>query len=456
MGLFDKRKRENLVDFKYQGEGIRKIGGTNTTENGTFKTFQKNNTDKKTSFDEKLVDTQYYKLDSDDDQLIKKKPGDRYRGTKVDDGLYRGGAALNVERNVEDTARITKFLTTPKGLLFTGKQILLQKSNASEHTRGYKIQSPITNRPPFIEDERHIGFKSHEAANFIKRVFYEYEGSENVINNRLQVEPVTLKSRGDKPRGTLTIGSVNTNLQSEQRKNKFNINNVKRGNHLNPLLTDKYKDLPKDFIEFRVRDAVNNQFIQFPAYLTDITDNSSAEYNPTRYIGRPDQVFVYSGYTRSIGFGFRVVALQKEDVPILWRKIERLKLLTLPTFSKNVISNDNELRPVAPFVELTLGNLFFNTPGYFGSVNVTIPQSSTWELDDGYQLPHVCDVSVEFTYVGKGTPQNMNLSHNHRTNIYDGLLDDPKTPQGIHTNLRGRHSLDGHGYNIGTVKPKPN
>jgi len=456
MGLFDKRKRENLVDFKYQGEGIRKIGGTNTTENGTFKTFQKNNTDKKTSFDEKLVDTQYYKLDSDDDQLIKKKPGDRYRGTKVDDGLYRGGAALNVERNVEDTARITKFLTTPKGLLFTGKQILLQKSNASEHTRGYKIQSPITNRPPFIEDERHIGFKSHEAANFIKRVFYEYEGSENVINNRLQVEPVTLKSRGDKPRGTLTIGSVNTNLQSEQRKNKFNINNVKRGNHLNPLLTDKYKDLPKDFIEFRVRDAVNNQFIQFPAYLTDITDNSSAEYNPTRYIGRPDQVFVYSGYTRSIGFGFRVVALQKEDVPILWRKIERLKLLTLPTFSKNVISNDNELRPVAPFVELTLGNLFFNTPGYFGSVNVTIPQSSTWELDDGYQLPHVCDVSVEFTYVGKGTPQNMNLSHNHRPNIYDGLLDDPKTPQGIHTNLRGRHSLDGHGYNIGTVKPKPN
>tara|TARA_Y100000004_G_scaffold194488_1_gene259227 strand:+ start:446 stop:1816 length:1371 start_codon:yes stop_codon:yes gene_type:complete len=456
MGLFDKRKRENLVDFKYQGEGIRKIGGTNTTENGTFKTFQKNNTDKKTSFDEKLVDTQYYKLDSDDDQLIKKKPGDRYRGTKVDGGLYRGGAALNVERNVEDTARITKFLTTPKGLLFTGKQILLQKSNASEHTRGYKIQSPITNRPPFVEDERHIGFKSHEAANFIKRVFIESEGSDNVLNNRLQVEPVTLKSRGDKPRGTLTIGSVNTNLQSEQRKNKFDINNVKRGNHLNPLLTDKYKDLPKDFIEFRVKDAVNNQFIQFPAYLTDITDNSSAEYNPTRYIGRPDQVFVYSGYTRSISFGFRVAALQKEDVPILWRKIERLKLLTLPTFSKNVISNDNELRPVAPFVELTLGNLFFNTPGYFGSVNVTIPQTSTWELDDGYQLPHVCDVSVEFTYVGKGTPQNMNLSHNHKTSRRDGRLDDPKTPKGVHTNPEGGHSLDGHGYNIGTVKPKPN
>ena len=456
MSLLDKRKKTNLVDFKYQGEGIRKIGGTNTTENGTFKTFQKNNTDKKTSFDEKSVDTQYFKLDSDDDQLIKKKPGDRYRGTKVDDGLYRGGAALNVERNVEDTARITKFLTTPKGLLFTGKQILLQKSNASEHTRGYKIESPITNRPPFVEDERHIGTTSYEVANFVKRAVGEVEGIINIEANKKQVQPVVLKSRGKSPRGTLTIGSVNTDLQFEQRTNKFDINNVKRGNRLNPLLTDEYKELPKDFIEFRVRDAVNNQFIQFPAYLTDITDNSSAEYNPTRYIGRPDQVFVYSGYTRSISFGFRVAALQKEDVPILWRKIERLKLLTLPTFSKDVISNDNELRPVAPFVELTLGNLFFNTPGYFGSVNVTIPQTSTWELDDGYQLPHVCDVSVEFTYVGKGTPQNMNLSHNHKTSRRDGRLDDPKTPKGIHTNPEGRHSLDGHGYNIGTRKPKPN
>lgn len=456
MGLFDKRKRENLVDFKYQGEGIRKIGGTNTTENGTFKTFQKNNTDKKTSFDEKLVDTQYYKLDSDDEQLIKKKPGDRYRGTKVDDGLYRGGAALNVERNAEDVARITKFLTTPKGLLFTGKQILLQKQNASKHTRGYKIISPITNRPPFTRDERHKEDKIFSNP-FATTPTYEDEKNLSDVEKN-QVNPITLKSKttGKFFNIIQDTKDINTDLQSKQRKNKFDINNVKRGNHLNPLLTDKYKDLPKDFIEFRVRDAVNNQFIQFPAYLTDITDNSSAEYNPTRYIGRPDQVFVYSGYTRSISFGFRVAALQKEDVPILWRKIERLKLLTLPTFSKDVISNDNELRPVAPFVELTLGNLFFNTPGYFGSVNVTIPQTSTWELDDGYQLPHVCDVSVEFTYVGKGTPQNMNLSHNHKTSRRDGRLDDPKTPKGVHTNPEGGHSTDGHGYNIGTVKPKPN
>ena len=50
----------------------------------------------------------------------------------------------------------------------------------------------------------------------------------------------------------------------------------------------------------------------------------------------------------------------------------------------------------------------------------------------------------------------MNLSHNHKTSRRDGQLDDPKTPKGIHTNPEGKHSLDGHGYKIGTRKPKPN
>ena len=409
-------KTADITSFKYDI-----IGETNTSENGTFKTNQKNNTDKKTNFNNTKVEQQYSKLSPDDDQIIKKKPGDRYRSTKLDDGFYRGGAALNVERNAEDIERIGKFLTTPKGLLFTGKQILLQKSNASEHTRGYKIESPITNRPPFNYVERHRGTtnypnpKSYEEADFRRRARDETEGTINIVANKRQVQPVVLKSRGDKPRGTLTIGSVNTDLQKEQRGTKWGIGEgVKEGNQLNPLITQNDEDvkkLPKDFIDFRIKDMVNNQFIQFPAYLTDITDNSSAEYNPTRYIGRPDQVFVYSGYTRNISFGFRVAALKKADIPILWRKVDKLKLLTLPTFKTNEVINDNEERPIAPFVELTLGNLFREQPGYFSSVNVTIPQTSTWELDDGLQLPHICDVTVEFTFVGRATPQNRILSH---------------------------------------------
>ncbi|MDA7495893.1 hypothetical protein N8469_00105 [bacterium] len=444
MALID--KTTDITSFDYK-----KVRKTNTTENGTFKTNQRNNTDKKTNFNNTKIEQQYSKLSPDDGQLIKKDIGDKYRSTKLDEGLYRGGAALNVERNVEDVERIGKFLTTPKGLLFTGKQILLQKSNASEHTRGYKIESPITNRPPFLRDERHRPSQTYEEVKGISQegTITPQVGDEEAKDLRNAVQPVVLKSRGDKPRGTLTIGKVNTGLQKEQKNIELNTKDVKDGNRLNPIITSNEDDLPKDFINFRIKDMVNNQFIQFPAYLTDITDNSSAEYNPTRYIGRPDQVFVYSGYTRNISFGFRVAALKKEDIPILWRKVDKLKLLTLPTFAKRIIEDDNgekllenEERPIAPFVELTLGNLLREQPGYFSSVNVTIPQSSTWELQDGFQLPHICDVTVEFTFVGRVTPQNFKMTHEH-TGI-----------GGVHGNLTDNtHTLDNPStFNIGPKK----
>jgi len=411
MALIDKITDIRNFDYK-------KVRKPNTTENGTFKTNQRNNTDKKTNFNNTKVEQQYSKLSPDDGQLIKKDIGDGYRSTKLDAGFYRGGAALNVERNAEDIERIGKFLTTPKGALFTIKQVVLQKQNASEHTRGYKIKSPITNRPPFTRDERHRPSGTYEQFREGKQFGKEEAETDRFFREEKKIQPIVLKSKSaDMEIGRLAgrklDTSANVNLQTKQKK--LTIKNIinqttpsdddKKGNALNPDTEKKTLDI--DFINFRIKDMVNNRYIQFPAYLTDITDNSSAEYNPTRYIGRPDQVFVYSGYTRNISFGFKVAALKKADIPILWKKVDRLKLLTLPTFKTNEVIDDGEERPIAPFVELTLGNLFKDQPGYFSSVNVTIPQTSTWELEEGYQLPHICDVTVEFTFVGRGTPQNL-------------------------------------------------
>jgi len=435
MALID--KTTDITSFDYK-----KVRGTNTTENGTFKTNQRNNTDKKTNFNNTKVEQQYSKLSPDDGQLIKKDIGDGYRSTKLDAGFYRGGAALNVERNAEDIERIGKFLTTPKGLLFTGKQVILQKQNASKHTRGYKVISPITNRPPFTRDERHKEDKIFSNP-FATTPTYEDEQNLSDIQ-KSQVNPITLKSKttGKFFNIIQNTKDINTDLQEKQKELELNTKDVKDGNKLNPKITQDVNDLPKDFIDFRIKDMVNNQFIQFPAYLTDISDNSSAEYNPTRYIGRPDQVFVYSGYTRNISFGFRVAALKKEDIPILWRKVDKMKLLTLPTFKKDAVVNDGEERPIAPFVELTLGNLLREQPGYFSSVNVTIPQTSTWELQEGFQLPHICDVAVEFVFVGRVTPQNFEMTHDHTG------------PGGVHGNLTDNtHTLDNAStFNIGPKK----
>ncbi len=405
MALID--RKSDITSFNYD-----KVGKNNTDENKTFRVNQGQNTGKETGFDtQTITNTEYNKLKPDDGQLITKKIGERYGGTKNDDGFFRGGIALQTERTADDVERIGKFLfTEPKGILFNLKQQVLQNNNESGHTRDYKFLSPITNLSPLLRDERHRASGLNPFAESPKYsdedILKKNVGSDYNKSNR--VNQVILK-KGNKTK------------PSKRVKIKLTPDAASRS-YLNlPFISkDKFdnKTIPKDFIDFRIYDKVNKKYIIFPAYLSDITDNSSAEFSPTRYIGRPDQVFVYTGYTRSISFGFRVCALTKDDIPIMWQKIDKLKALTLPSYSQDVVTGDKEFRPIAPMVELTIGNMFKNTTGYFGSIGVNITENSTWETEDGHQLPILCDVTCEFTYIGNHLPMNSgNATQYDRTTI---------------------------------------
>ena len=173
---------------------------------------------------------------------------------------------------------------------------------------------------------------------------------------------------------------------------------------------------PQDFIKFRIRDAVNGKYITFPALISGITDNSGTTNSSFSYIGRADKVHVYGGYERSISFTVQIVAQRKADIDIIWEKINYAKGLVLPQykqfFNKDDVSDNT--RPVAPIVYLTLGDMFNNAPGFFTAVNLSIPENSTWELEEGRQVPHLCTLAFEFTYIGK---QNPTMTSAHYDNI---------------------------------------
>jgi hypothetical protein len=80
--------------------------------------------------------------------------------------------------------------------------------------------------------------------------------------------------------------------------------------------------------------------------------------------------------------------------------------LGYPTY-KELFKGDSESRPVAPYISLTIGDLFKDTPGYFSSITITTDEGATWELDDGHQIPQYFNVSVEFVYIGKYLPQTL-------------------------------------------------
>ena len=507
-----------------------KAGQTNTTENGTFRVRQGNNTERTTEFTDEQVREQHKKFKPDEDQLITHKIGDGYKGTNQDAGFVRGGFILNTDRQIEDTKRLTKFLSTPKGFLFKTKQSILQKGNARPETREYnrtsiirnvnsttailngdvsnagetrhrdrgtyeqvyperffttvppdqKLTNPITREPvDNIGQEGNVTYQSSYQPELNPTVreysrdaegnpitkeykqtaltneyssgqnsyeeranFFNVGGEENVSTGLAPKESwegsqdrkqgiknaVAYLSPGDnafKPGGYKGRGFGDNNTKPKSLQVLYGgefgkLDMIPKTNQKGNR-ADLEKKSSNDFIKFRIRDAVNGKWIIFPALISGITDNSQANYSKIQYIGRPDSVHVYQNFNRSVSFNLKVLATNENELGIVWQKVSALKGLTQPSFkpffyeSERVVGTGEKFtRPTAPYVYLTIGDMFKNTPGYFESVNVTIPEASSWEIVEGAQFPHMCDISCTFQYIGRELPATTSIN-------YDGL-----------------------------------
>ena len=355
-----------------------------------------------------------------------------------DEGLFRGGVVTYTNRMITDVERIGKFLLSPQGLVWNVKQFVLQRLNPRKETKNFNpLSTPLSSTGLFHEPRHNEPLGDGFLGSLFANPLSDAPRYEKVVNEKKfksNSRPLEDTTKTDKEtskavksgvdylssrenggsKGTLELRKYIKNSDGAIGVSKLGVSIHDDGDlqvpyqgqfgQIKKVLNDK--DFPKDLIKFRIRDAVNGKWIIFPAYIEDIADNSSAEYSQERYIGRPDQVHIYQGYTRNISFNFKVAALKRNDVPIIWEKLNALKGLTTPSF-KQFLTQDKEVRPVAPYVYLTIGDLFNNTPGYFSSVNVQINNTMSWEISDGVQYPHVADVSLEFVYLGKKIPQTL-------------------------------------------------
>ena len=138
-----------------------------------------------------------------------------------------------------------------------------------------------------------------------------------------------------------------------------------------------------DFIPFRFKDVTNDKYLVFRAILSGITDTVTPEYTSERYVGRPEKAYVYQGTDREISFTFDIYPKSKDELIILWDKLNYLVGMCYPSYAQN---DSMGLGMVAPFCELTIGDMFKDTPGYLGATTLTVNDGTTWEIDD-YKLP---------------------------------------------------------------------
>ena len=438
-GLPNENQESKLDGYDYGNDSLKKTGPDRNRQDN----LPSNQTANKELKDQD-IDSQYTKFGGNeglkseglgfDEPFITKEVGEGYGDILKIPGIFYGSTAMSVVRAAEDVVRLGKYVLTPKGVLWGVKQALLQKQNTQVNTQKFNPVKGLASIVPMVHAPRHANSSLNPFAD--SETFEDTdEGKRSETISATDVGTQKQDPEGffaglfnfggggpaveeSKTYGFTKYGANSTKIKSSDgHLYKVGTSNTlqvpyggKYGDYTQVAhrgkMTSNEENKHKDFVKFKIRDAVNGKWLIFPAHLGSITDTISPEYTQDRYIGRPDAVHIYTGTNRSVSFDFKVAAFTKQEIPIIQEKMNYLVGLGYPSY-KSYFSGDTEARPVTPYVYLTIGDMFNKTPGYFNSITLTVEENATWEIDEGFQIPQVFSVSCEFVYIGKYLPQTV-------------------------------------------------
>lgn len=172
--------------------------------------------------------------------------------------------------------------------------------------------------------------------------------------------------------------------------------------------------ITQDFIKFYMTgpkifngaiDDPTDDIMVFRATINSLSDTFNANWTPVTMVGRADPNYQYTGFGRDLSLDFTVYATDRDEMQPIWRKLNALAGYTAPTYTLDSIALK------APWMRITIGDLFVQTPVLLTSVSYTLHDAdTTWEInleDDPtmMQTPHKVSVSCAFTVIGDDLPQ---------------------------------------------------
>ena len=179
--------------------------------------------------------------------------------------------------------------------------------------------------------------------------------------------------------------------------NAFPITNTKTGTGL---------ENAQDFVDFQFRikqyneeGVKENRYLKFRATFADISDSITPAWNETKFIGRADKVYTYSGADRELTISFKIFPKSIIEMPFLIEKLNMLAGANYPQYTKSDFM-------IGPLLDMKLGDMYDYVPGYLTNFTMNIVESSTWEIDL-FEFPKNIDVSLGFRYVGSRRPHGL-------------------------------------------------
>lgn len=121
------------------------------------------------------------------------------------------------------------------------------------------------------------------------------------------------------------------------------------------------------YVPFYFHDLRTNEIISFHAFLENITDGYSANYEKQGGIGRVGGTSTYRDTERTIGFSFKVISTNPSDFDEMWFKVNKLVSMVYPQYTAGRSVTDpsgnkfiqpfSQLISSSPLVRVRIGDL---------------------------------------------------------------------------------------------------
>jgi hypothetical protein len=167
------------------------------------------------------------------------------------------------------------------------------------------------------------------------------------------------------------------------------------------------RDLAKLF--FEIITPEKSKFLNFRAFIDNIDDNYTADWQGNKYVGRAENFYTYGGFDRDITFSFKVVAATRKELRFIYRKMVYLASVTAPTYAGG---STKYMR--GTLARITIGSYFDHIPGVITSVKFNLIEDLPWEIAIGHpegqesdvqELPTGLQCSVTFKPIHDFVPQ---------------------------------------------------
>lgn len=341
-------------------------------------------------------------------------------------------------------------LTTPGDFeLFTLTGSLYQgnKPSAKEKAMGTTPYNGTADFTKPTEEARRQVRSNGEALENIQAFTYSEEELQQAPSYRPlgQIQDFRQKFR-NKGGDALTVGAdvIAPNYVSQNIENrvhlgnpgtKGDVSNYVRGKLINGVTgsLDKINALPlysstevkqdnekpvNDLVKFRIAvldsgGSATKTFIHFRAFLDNVSDNYSADWQPHKYVGRGENFYTYSGFDRKMSLSWTVYAQSKEELIPMYKKLNFLASTLAPDYNGGFMRGT--------LVQLTIGGYVYEQPGFITGLNYEITEATPWEIGitgEGFtapdnlgdnsvkELPHMIKVSgFSFTPIHRFIPQ---------------------------------------------------